>query len=93
MALTEVEFFDVIDENGNPTGEVISRDEAHDKGVLHRSVHIWVILEHDGMTEVLLQKRSDNKESFPGMFDTSSAGHVSAGEDALTSAVREMSLW
>ena len=25
------------------------------------------------------------------MFDTSSAGHVSAGEDALTSAVREMS--
>ena len=85
-----MEFFDVIDENGNPTGAIISRDEAHDKGILHRSVHIWVIREQNGMTEVLLQKRSDNKESFPGMFDTSSAGHVSAGEDAVNSAVREM---
>ncbi len=86
-----MELFDVIDETGKPTGKIISRDEAHNKGVLHRSVHIWVIREQDGMTEVLLQKRSDKKESFPGMFDTSSAGHVSAGEDAVTSAIREMS--
>lgn len=88
--MPEVEFIDIIDENGNPTGEIISRDNVHEKGILHRSVHIWVIREQDGRIEVLLQKRSDNKESFPGMFDTSSAGHVSAGEDSLTSAIREM---
>ena len=86
-----MEFFDVVDETGKPTGEIISRDKAHDKGVLHKSVHIWVIREKGGTPEVLLQRRSDVKESFPGMFDTSSAGHVSAGEDAVTSAVREMS--
>lgn len=86
-----MEYFDIIDETGKLTGEIISRNEAHNKGILHRSVHIWVIREKDGRTEILLQKRSDDKESFPGMFDTSSAGHVSAGEDAITSAVREIS--
>ena len=86
-----MEFFDVIDETGKATGEVVSRDEAHGKGVLHRSVHVWVIREKEGRTEVLLQKRSEEKESFPGMYDTSSAGHVSAEEEALSSALRELS--
>ena len=86
-----MEFFDVIDEAGKATGEIVSREEAHRKGVLHRSVHVWVIREKEGRTEVLLQKRSKEKESFPGMYDTSSAGHVSAEEEALSSALRELS--
>ena len=86
-----MEFFAVIDETGTATGEIVSREEAHRKGVLHRSVHVWVIREEEGRTEVLLQKRSEEKESFPGMYDTSSAGHVSAGEEALSSALRELS--
>ena len=61
--MPEVEFIDIIDETGNPTGEIISRDNVHEKGILHRSVHIWVIREQDGRIEVLLQKRSDDKES------------------------------
>ncbi len=86
-----MELFDVIDETGKATGEIVSREEAHRKGVLHRSVHVWVIREKEGGAEVLLQKRSEEKESFPGMYDTSSAGHVSAGEEALFSALRELS--
>jgi len=39
---------------------------------------------------VLLQKRSAEKESFPGMFDTSFAGHIQAGDDPLESAQREL---
>ncbi len=31
--------------------------------------------------DVLLQKRSDNKDSFPGCYDISSAGHLPAGAD------------
>ena len=38
---------------------------------------------------ILLQLRSRSRESFPGCCDVSSAGHISAGEDALTSAIRE----
>ena len=84
-----MELFDVIDETGKATGDIVSREEAHRKGVIHRSVHVWVIREKEGKTEVLLQKRSEEKESFPGMYDTSSAGHVLAGEEVLSSALRE----
>ena len=31
------------------------------------------------------------KESFPGLYDTSSAGHIPAGEEPLPSALRELS--
>ena len=44
----------------------------------------------DGKIQVLLQKRSINKEAFPNCYDISSAGHVPAGEDFETSAIREL---
>ena len=40
--------------------------------------------------DVLLQKRSSRKESYPGCFDISAAGHVAAGDQLLDSAVREL---
>ena len=39
---------------------------------------------------MLLQKRAMNKDSFPGRFDTSSAGHIQAGDEPLESAIREL---
>lgn len=81
------EFFDIIDENGVPSGEIISRSDAHSKGVLHRTAHVWII--NNGM--VLLQKRSDNKDSFPSCYDISSAGHITAGDEPLSAALRELS--
>ena len=85
-----MEYFDVVDEAGRPTGETVSRQEAHAKGIRHRTVHIWIVRRREGKTEVLLQKRSMEKDSYPGFFDTSSAGHISAGEEPLPSALREM---
>lgn len=43
-----------------------------------------------GNWEVLLQKRSNTKDSNPGCYDISSAGHISAGKEPLPSAVREI---
>ncbi|MCM1495398.1 MAG: NUDIX domain-containing protein [Bacteroides sp.] len=40
--------------------------------------------------DILLQKRSRNKDSFPGCYDISSAGHIPAGSDFLESALREL---
>lgn len=85
------ELFDIVDENGNPTGETVSRSEAHAKGIRHRTAHIWVIRDNEGKKEVLLQKRALNKDSFPGKYDTSSAGHIQAGDEPLESALRELS--
>ena len=31
-----------------------------------------------------------NKDSFPGRFDTSSAGHIQAGDEPIESALREL---
>ena len=47
-------------------------------------------LEKEGRVQILLQKRSQNKDSFPGKFDTSSAGHIQAGDEPLESALREL---
>lgn len=49
------------------------------------------VREKGDKTEVLLQKRAMNKDSFPGRYDTSSAGHIQAGDEPLESAVRELS--
>ena len=66
-----MELFDVIDSKGNPTGQIASREKAHAEGIPHRTAHIWIIREKEGRVQILLQKRSQNKDSFPGKFDTS----------------------
>lgn len=85
-----MEIFDIVDEKGIPTGETIERTQAHEKGVRHRTAHIWIVREQDGKVQLLLQKRSAEKDSFPGRFDTSSAGHIQAGDEPEESAIREL---
>lgn len=85
-----MEIFDIVDEQGNPTGETVERSMAHAKGIMHRTVHIWIARQVLGEWQVLLQKRALTKDSFPGRFDTSSAGHIQAGDEPLESALREL---
>ena len=85
-----MELFDIIDENGDPTGQTVERSIAHAEGIPHRTAHIWIIRRGNEKTEILLQKRSRNKDSFPGKFDTSSAGHIQAGDEPMESALREL---
>lgn len=82
-----MEFFDVLDEKGNKTGKIKAREEVHRDGDWHKTVHIWIVNDKD---EVLLQKRSPNKDSYPNMWDISSAGHLTAGDDSLAGAIREI---
>lgn len=85
-----MEIFDIVDENGIPTGEKVERKDAHRNGVCHRTAHVWISREWNGRRQVLLQKRANNKDSFPGRYDTSSAGHVQTGDEPLESAMREL---
>ena len=85
-----LEFVDIVDEYGKPTGETVERGKAHSEGIRHRTAHVWIIRRNGKQTEVLLQKRSLKKDSFPGQFDTSSAGHIQAGDEPLDSALREL---
>lgn len=86
-----LELFDICDKYGQPTGKVTARSVAHEAGLMHRTVHIWVVRQmKDGSWQVLLQQRSAHKDSFPGCYDVSSAGHIAAGDDYLESAQREL---
>ena len=80
------ELIDVLDENGNKTGEILTREQIHKKGLCHRIVVIAII---DEKGNILMQQRSKNKSKNPGKWDVASAGHVSSGQTSTEAAIRE----
>jgi isopentenyldiphosphate isomerase len=83
-----MELFDVLDGNGEKTGEVKLRSLVHKDGDWHKAVHIWIT---NDKGQLLMQKRSPNKDSHPNEWDISCAGHVVAGETSASTAVKELS--
>lgn len=81
------EQLEIVNEHGEITG-LAPRSVIHgNPSLIHRVVHVLVF---NGMGELLLQKRSMNKDVAPGRWDTSVGGHVGAGEELSLSAKREM---
>lgn len=85
-----MEYLDVVDELGNPTGEIVERMVAHEKGIRHRTSHVWLLRKKDNLIQILIQKRSSHKDSYPNCYDISSAGHIIAGSTYEDSALREL---
>jgi Isopentenyldiphosphate isomerase len=79
------EFFDVVDEQDVVIGQA-PRSVVHRDGLLHRACHIFVF---NSKGEMLLHRRSGDKDEFPLVWSTSASGHVSAGESYDESAQRE----
>lgn len=81
------EYLEIINEEGEIIG-LAPRSEVHgNPNLMHRVVHVLVF---NKKGDILLQKRSMNKDVAPGKWDTSVGGHVNPGEDLLSSAMREM---
>ncbi len=80
------EIFDVCDEMDQVVGQA-PRHVVHAQGLIHRAVHIWVF-RTDG--RLLVHKRSMTKDEYPGCITSSASGHLAAGEDYSTAAVREL---
>lgn len=86
-----MEYLDIRDEHGNLTGEVKERERVHADGDIHGTSHVWIARKNaSGSYDLLLQKRSQTKDAYPGCYDISSAGHIPAGQDYLSSAIREL---
>jgi isopentenyl-diphosphate delta-isomerase len=79
------ERLDIVDQNGDPTGEQLDKAVIHRDGLWHRDVHVWLT---DG-TNILEQQRTWDKKIMPGTWDVSVSGHVDAGESYLDAAIRE----
>ena len=77
----------MLDETGALTGEICTREQAHALGIWHGTAHVWITRPP---AMLLMQKRSLLKESYPGCWDISSAGHLDEGEDPLQGAIREL---
>jgi isopentenyl-diphosphate delta-isomerase type 1 len=80
------EVFDVVNERDEVIGEAV-RSEVHRQKLLHRAVHVLVT---NGRGELFLQKRSMQKDCFPGTWDSSASGHLDRGETYDACAVREL---
>jgi 16S rRNA (adenine1518-N6/adenine1519-N6)-dimethyltransferase len=83
---TAAERFPVVNEFDEVIGEA-PRREVHANNLRHRAVHILVF---NSAGELFLQKRSRWKDRHPGAWDSSAAGHVDAGEEYDSTAVREL---
>jgi len=55
------EYFDVLNENGEYTGQIESREKCHKEGLWHKAVTVFII---NSKGQVLLQKRSSNKKNY-----------------------------
>lgn len=82
-----MELINVLDENGIKTGEVLSRDEVHKKGLWHNASGVLII---NSKHEILLQLRSRQKEKNGGLWDLSASGHIPSSETPEESLIREM---
>ena len=80
------EIFDVVNERDEIIGQA-TRSEVHRRKLNHRAVHVLVF---NRRGELFLQKRSLQKDCFPGRWDSSASGHLDRGEAYDACAVREV---
>ena len=83
---TDNEVLDIVDAEDSVVGQA-TRREIHQRGLMHRAVHIFVF---NARGEIYVQRRSDSKDKHPGVLDSSAAGHVDAGESYDDAAAREL---
>lgn len=75
-----------VDEHNNPI-EPQLRKLSHETGIWHRTVHVWIINDAD---EILCQKRSLQKDMFPGMWEPFFGGHLQPGNEYTKAAQIEL---
>jgi 16S rRNA (adenine1518-N6/adenine1519-N6)-dimethyltransferase len=80
------EMFCVVDAQDRVTGAE-SRDYVHVNNLRHRAVHVLIFNQRG---EIFLQRRSIWKDRNPGRWDSSTSGHVDAGESYEEAAQREL---
>lgn len=81
-----MEMLDVLDENGELTGQKEERRVIHEKSLWHYHVGVWIMNQKG---ELLFQKRSSNKKVNPNRW-TRTGGHVDSGETPLQGIQREV---
>jgi len=82
-----MEYLDIVTEDNQIIDKALRKECHGNPRLIHRAAHILVF---NSGGQLLLQKRSMNKDIQPGKWDTSVGGHVAAGESYLNAASREL---
>ncbi|MEV5029196.1 NUDIX hydrolase [Paenibacillus sp. LPE1-1-1.1] len=82
------ELFDIYDEQLRPLGTA-TRAETHARGYWHRTFHCWLTRREGNRRFVRFQLRQASKDTNPGCYDITAAGHLAAGE-TIREAIREL---
>ena len=85
------EYLDLVDENGELTGERELRSVCHAKGLWHRSVHIYLFRKINGTIELLTHLRSLTKDTSPGKWTMMFGGHIESGQTLQETISTELS--
>nr|WP_282557612.1 NUDIX hydrolase YfcD [Providencia burhodogranariea] len=80
-----VEWVDIVDDNNEVIAQA-TRKQMRAENLRHRATYIVV---HDGMGKILVQRRTNIKDFYPGFLDATAGGVVTQGENVLDSAKRE----
>ncbi len=80
------ELWDLLDENGHPTGKTMTRGELLRDGQYHLVEHIWIV---DGKGRILIQRRAPHLRLMPGVWAANSGSAIS-GETSENAARREL---
>lgn len=80
------EILEIVNKDNQVTGRA-PRSQIHAQQLMHRAVHIFLF---NSREELFLQKRSAQKDEFPGYYDSSAAGHVDPQESYADAALREL---
>ena len=84
-----VELWQLYNEDQTPKiGVGATRDEAFG-GLLHGASHVWIWRNSKAGTEMLIQRRANDKHTWPGLLDIPAAGHINLGETPEEAAIRE----
>lgn len=84
------ELWQLYHEDGTPKiGVGAVKDNVLKGALLHGAAHVWIWRARNQTIEVLLQKRSATKRTWPNRFDISTAGHINLDELPHQAAVRE----
>jgi isopentenyl-diphosphate delta-isomerase type 1 len=63
---------------------------AHQQGLLHRAFSVFVLRNHEGAAEMLLQQRHIDKYHAGGLWTNSCCGHPRPGEQTQAAAERRL---
>ena len=78
------EYFDIVNERNEVVGQE-KRRIVHQTGLWHRGVHVLLFTPD---RRLLIQKRSQTRDKFPGTLDCSVSEHLKPGESYLAGAIR-----